>query len=151
MTKDLYLYSYWGRGGQQPKTVCHFHSFLAGVTKIHDFVHFNICLVPVKLFLKKIVKFWKIEKKRKRIYCFDTRDLRKKIKKIKNHFIFFQTIISFDMFLAFFLRYITSVLLKIFNFSFFSYEISIQNHFHSLTSSGKNNHQKRLFWVSMDS
>ena len=40
-------------GPEQPKTVWHFHSFMAGVTKIHDFVYFSICLVPVKLFLKK--------------------------------------------------------------------------------------------------
>ena len=37
-------------GPEQPKTVWHFHSFMTGVTKIHDFVCFSICLVPVKLF-----------------------------------------------------------------------------------------------------
>ena len=36
-----------------PKAVSHFHSFMTRVTKIHDFVHFSIPLVPVKLFLKK--------------------------------------------------------------------------------------------------
>ena len=40
-------------GPEQPKTVWHFHNFMAGVTKIHDFVYFNTCLVPVKLLLKK--------------------------------------------------------------------------------------------------
>ena len=40
-------------GPQRPKTVWHFHSFMARVTKIHDFVYFSICLVPMKLFLKK--------------------------------------------------------------------------------------------------
>ena len=40
-------------GPTQPKTVWHFHSFMAGVTKIHDFVYFSTCLVLVKLFLKK--------------------------------------------------------------------------------------------------
>ena len=49
-------------GLQQPKAVWHLGSFMAGVTKIHDFVYVSICLVPVKLFLKKKnVKFWKIE------------------------------------------------------------------------------------------
>ena len=46
-------------GPEQHKTVWHFHSFMAGVTKIHDFVHFSICLVPVKLFWKEM-KFQKI-------------------------------------------------------------------------------------------
>ena len=50
-------------GPAQPKTVWHFHSFMAGVTKIHGFVYFSTCLVPVKQFLKKkIMKSWKIEK-----------------------------------------------------------------------------------------
>ena len=40
-------------GPGRPKTVWHFHSFMAGVTKIHDFVYFSICLVPVKLFWEK--------------------------------------------------------------------------------------------------
>ena len=40
-------------GPEQPKTVWHFHSFMTGVTKIHDFVCFSICLVPVKLFWEK--------------------------------------------------------------------------------------------------
>ena len=40
-------------GPEQPKTVWHFHSFMAGVTKIYDFVYFSICLVPVKLFWEK--------------------------------------------------------------------------------------------------
>ena len=51
-------------GPEQPKTVWHFHSFMAGVTKIHDFVYFSICLVPVKLFLKKeLLNFEKLKKK----------------------------------------------------------------------------------------
>ena len=40
-------------GPGRPKAVSHFHSFMTRVTKIHDFVHFSIPLVPVKLFLKK--------------------------------------------------------------------------------------------------
>ena len=40
-------------GPEQPKTVWHFHSFMTGVTKIHDFVCFSICLFPVKLFWEK--------------------------------------------------------------------------------------------------
>ena len=40
-------------GPEQPITVWHFHSFMAGVTKIHDFVYFSICLVPVNLFWEK--------------------------------------------------------------------------------------------------
>ena len=46
-------------GPEQLKTVWHFHSFMAGVTKIHDFVYFSICLVPVKLFWEK--KLWIFE------------------------------------------------------------------------------------------
>ena len=46
-----------------PKAVSHFHSFMTRVTKIHDFVHFSIPLVPVNLFFeKRIMKFQKIEK-----------------------------------------------------------------------------------------
>ena len=40
-------------GPERPKAVSHFHSFMTRVTKIHDFVHFSIPLVPVKPFLKK--------------------------------------------------------------------------------------------------
>ena len=32
-------------GPEQPETVWHLHSFMAGVTKIHDFVYHTICLV----------------------------------------------------------------------------------------------------------
>ena len=42
-------------GPGQPKAVSHFHSYMTRVTKIRDFVHFSIPLVPVKLFLKKEV------------------------------------------------------------------------------------------------
>ena len=46
-----------GGGGhfwpQQPKAVWHIRSFMTGVTKIHDFVYFSMCLVPLELFLKK--------------------------------------------------------------------------------------------------
>ena len=38
---------------QPSKTAWHFHSFVARLTKIHDFVYFSTCLVPIKLFLKK--------------------------------------------------------------------------------------------------
>ena len=52
-------------GPGQPKAVSHFHSFMTRVTKIHDFVHFSIPLVPVKSFLKKRnMKFHKIEKRK---------------------------------------------------------------------------------------
>ena len=40
-------------GPGQPKAVSHFHSFITRVTKIHDFVHLSISLIPVKLILKK--------------------------------------------------------------------------------------------------
>ena len=57
-------------GPEQPKTVWHFHSFMTGVTKIHDFVCFSICLVPVKLFWEK--KLWNFEKLKKNILTFST-------------------------------------------------------------------------------
>ena len=80
---------------------------MAGVNKIHDFVYFSVCLVPVELFLKKKVmnffKNWKNE-----FYCFNAKGspLEKKLKKFK--FSFFQTFFlfllesEFYMFLAFF-------------------------------------------------
>ena len=40
-------------GPKQPKAVWHIRSFMTGVTKIHDFVYFSMCLVPLELFLKK--------------------------------------------------------------------------------------------------
>ena len=45
----------WGSrfGSQLPKTVWYFLSFMAGVTKILDFLYSSTCLVPVELFLKK--------------------------------------------------------------------------------------------------
>ena len=49
----------------RPKTVWHFHSFMTGVTKIHDFHDFSICLVQVKLFLKK--EFGNFEKLKKKL------------------------------------------------------------------------------------
>ena len=138
-------------GPEQPKIVWHFHSFMTGVTKIHDFVCFSICLVPVKLFWEK--KLWNFEKLKKTILTVSTPKgppFGKKIKKIKffvsfpkNHTI--STWIWILHVLSFLLRYIISVFLKIFIFSFFRYEISIDYHFHSLTSSGKNSHHRRLF------
>ena len=51
---DLTLFLLGGPfGPQQPKTVWTFHILMAVVTKVHDFVYFSTCLVPVKLFLKK--------------------------------------------------------------------------------------------------
>ena len=144
-------------GPEHPKSVWHIRSFMAGVTKIHDFVYFSTCLVPVKQFLKK--RLWNLEKLKKIFSPFwhqRVPPLEKKLKKIKffvsfpkNHTI--STWIWILHVLSFLLRYIISVFLKIFIFSFFSYEISIDYHFHSLTSSGKNSHHRRLFWASMDS
>ena len=69
-------------GPQRPKTVWRFRSFMTGVTKIHDFVYFSMCLVPLELFLKKkVMKFLKIEKK---IFTVLTpKPFGKKIEKIK--------------------------------------------------------------------
>ena len=95
-------------GPKRPKTVWHFHSFMARVTKIHDFVYFSICLVPMKLFLKK--ELWNFEKLKKKNLPFRHQrvpPLEKKSKKLKI-FVFFQKIIlfllesEFYMFLAFF-------------------------------------------------
>ena len=50
-------------GPGRPKAVSHFHSFMTRVTKIHDFVHLSIPLIPVKLILKKgIQNFNKLKK-----------------------------------------------------------------------------------------
>ena len=95
-------------GPQRPKTVWHFHSFMARVTKIHDFVYFSICLVPMKLFLKK--ELWNFEKLKKKNLPFRHQrvpPLEKKSKNLKI-WVFFQKIIlfllesEFYMFLAFF-------------------------------------------------
>ena len=142
-------------GPEKTKTVWYFHNFMAGVTKIHDFVYFSSLLVPVKLFWEK--KLWNFEKLKKTILTVLTPKGppfgKKKIKFFvsfpKNHTI--STWIWILHVLSFLLRYIISVFLKIFIFSFFSYEISIDYHSHSLTSSGKNSHHTRLFWASMDS
>ena len=112
-------------GPQRPKTVWHFHSFMARVTKIHDFVYFSICLVPMKLFLKK--ELWNFEKLKKKNFTVSTPKgppFGKKIQKSKNLGFFpknhtFSTWIWILHVLSFLLRYITSVLLKIFKFSFF--------------------------------
>lgn len=53
---------------QRPKAVWYFHSFMAGVTKNHDFIYFSISLVPVKLLSEIFVKFWNNRKK----YYLDT-------------------------------------------------------------------------------
>ena len=64
----LFLGHFWP---QQPKAVWHIRSFMTGVTKIHDFVYFSMCLVPLELFLKK--KLWNFKKLKKKIYRFDTK------------------------------------------------------------------------------
>ena len=112
-------------GPAQPKTVWHFHSFMAGVTKIHDFVYFSTCLVPVKQFLKK--RLWNLEKLKKIFSPFwhqRVPPLEKKLKKIKffvsfpkNHTI--STWIWILHVLSFLLRYMMSILLNFFKFSLF--------------------------------
>ena len=104
-------------------------------------------------------ELWNFEKLKKKNLPFRHQrvpPLEKKIQKSKN-LVFFpknytiSTWIWILHVLSFLLRYIMSVFLQIFIFSFFIYEISIDYHFHSLTSSGKNSHHRRLFWASMDS
>ena len=51
--------------------------------------------------------------------------------------------------LSFLLRYLISVMLKNFKFSFFVYEIFNDYHFHSLNPSSKKSHQKWL-WTAKD-
>ena len=112
-------------GPAQPKTVWHFHSFMAGVTKIHDFVYFSTCLVPVKQFLKK--RLWNLEKLKKIFSPFwhqRVPPLEKKLKKIKffvsfpkNHTI--STWIWILHVLSFLLRYIMSILSIFSNFHYF--------------------------------
>ena len=112
-------------GPKQPKTVWHFHSLMAGVTKIHDFVYFSTCLVLVKLFLKKkIMKSWKIEKNIFTVLTPKGPPFGKKLKKIKlfvsfpkNHTI--STWIWILHVLSFLLRYMMSILLNFFKFSLF--------------------------------
>ena len=108
-------------GPEQPKTVWHFHSFMAVVNKIHDFDYFSTCLVPVKLFCEK--KFWNFEKLKKSILPI-WHPFGKKSKKIiilflfqKNNTIF--TWIWILHFLSYLLKYIISVFFKILKFSFF--------------------------------
>ena len=94
-------------GPEQPKTVWHVHSFMAGVTKIHDFVFSVSFWSQWSYFWKKnyeILKNWK-----KKIYRFDTKNLK--------IWVFFQKIIlfllesEFYLFLAFFEAYITKMYL----------------------------------------
>ena len=65
----MYINSIPTEGGHfgpgQPKAVFYFHSFMTRVTKIHDFVHLSIPLIPVKLILKKEVQNFKKNEKRK--------------------------------------------------------------------------------------
>ena len=110
---------------QQPEAVWHIRSFMTGVTKIHDFVYFSMCLVPLELFLKK--KLWNFKKWKKINFTVVTPKgppFGKKIEKIKNFSFFIKnytisTWIWILHVLSFLLRYITSVFLKIFNFSIF--------------------------------
>ena len=67
---------------EQPKTVWHFHSIIAVVTKIHDLVYFSFYLVPVKgkrnlEKLKKIILLFRNERVstleknwKNRFFCF---------------------------------------------------------------------------------
>ena len=95
-------------GPEQPKTVWHFHSFMTGVAKIHDFVCFNICFAPVKLVWGK--KLWNYKKLKKTILPFRHQrvpPLEKKSKKYFFLFLFWKIILfllesEFYMFLAFF-------------------------------------------------
>ena len=101
-------------GPKQPKIVWHFHSFMTGVTEIHGFVCFSICLVPLKLFWEK--KFWNFEKLKKNFYCFDTKGSplckKNQRKKIFVSFPKSDTISTWIWILhvfSFLLRYITSL------------------------------------------
>ena len=87
-------------------------------------------------------------RKKKQFYSFRKQKFEKNFVSFpKNHTI--STWIWILYVLLFLLRYVIPVFLKIFKFSFFCYEISSDYHFHSLTSSGKNRHHRRLLWASM--
>ena len=75
-------------GPGQPKAVSHFHSFMTRVTKIHDFVHLSIPLIPVKLILKKEIPNFNKLKKIKFTVLTPKDPLWKKIKEIKFFYFF---------------------------------------------------------------
>ena len=112
----------------------------------------NLLMVLLRPFFKK--RFGNFEKLKKIIFCL--KFLGKNREFSKNFGFFFKnhswTWIYIVHVLSFLLRYITCVLLKIFRFLFlFSYKISMEDHFPSTTSSDKNNDQRRLVLISMDS
>ena len=103
------------------------------------------------MFEKRNMKFQKIEKRK-----FTVLTSKKKIKKISKNCFFpkiliFSTCIWILHVLSFLLSYITQVCSKFSIFQFFSHNISIIDQLDSMTSSGKNSHQRRLFLVCIDS
>ena len=134
-----------GRGFTEPPLVDDLSWFLGGCSKWAQisWVCFSQHLPrPIEaIFQKKILKFWKTEKK-----FFDHSDIKgsplwKKNFKIKFfHFLVtnhtFSTWIWISYVLSFLLRCITWVLVKIFTFSLFYYKISIGNQVISATSQG---------------
>ena len=106
-------------------------------------------LCPIEAtFQKKFLEIWKIAK-----IFFDRSDIKgsplwkKKIFAINHTFSIWIWILYV---LSFLLMYITYTFIKIFDFSLFYYEFSVDYQLHSLASHSKNSHQKSLFLVPMD-
>ena len=102
-------------GPGRPKVVSHFHSFITRVTQIHDFVHFSIPSVLVKLFLKKeIWNFKKLKKEKLLLWNQRVPPLVKNLKKFKK-LVFFSKILIISTWIwilpvfSFLLSYITQV------------------------------------------
>ena len=111
-------------GPQRPKTVCRFYRVRARLTKIHDFVPFNNWQVQEKLFLESFKFFygkWSIQNFRGVLGHVA------KIEKFKKIYFFagnltFSGWICILQVLSLLLRYITVLLLKIWNFEYFGLE-----------------------------
>ena len=129
---------------------------MARVTKIHDFVYFSICLVPMKLFLKK--ELWNFEKLKKKNFTVSTPKgppFGKKIQKSKNLGFFpknhtFLLESELYMFSAFFwgIKHFSSSKFEI--LTFFSLNNLIFDLWHLTAHSSKSIKMKRLFLVSME-
>ena len=124
--------------------------------KFHDFVSFYICYVPLRPLFKK--NFWKFEKSQKNFSIVPTSKGPHFEKKILKLFFsnFFAINHTFSIWiwilhvLSFLLMYITYTFIKIFEFSLFYYEFSVDYQLHSSASHSKNSHQKWPFLVPMD-
>ena len=159
MSPNVLTLFYTGGGSSGPPLEVYLAWRLSGRSdgaQISWLCFFPHLLCPIEAtFQKKFLKIWKIAKN-----FFDRSDIKGSPLWKKNFEIFFSNFFAINHtfsiwiwilhVLSFLLMYITYTFIKIFEFSFFYYEFSVDYQLHSSASHSKNSHQKWPFLVPMD-